>query len=140
MKGQFRLAVVALGLATLTFFAATLRAQDYAYTTKNGAITITGYTGLVAVIPSEINGLPVPNSVTSIGASAFLHCGSLTNVTIGDSVTSIGGHAFFHCTRLTRVTIPNSVTSIGQGAFSSCTRLTRVTAQAVRKPRVSGAD
>ena len=58
------------------------------YTTNNGTITITGYTGPggAVTIPSTINGLPV----TSIGNYAFSNCTSLTSVTIPDSVTSIG--------------------------------------------------
>ena len=59
----------------------------------------------------------IPNSVTSIGNSAFSGCSSLTSVTIPNSVTSIGDYAFSGCSGLTSVTIPNSVTSIGEGAF-----------------------
>jgi hypothetical protein len=69
----------------------------------------------------------IPDSVTSIGYSAFAHCTSLTSVTIPDSVTSIGDIAFAHCTNLTSVTIPDSVTSIGEDAFSFCTNLNSVT-------------
>ncbi|MBT5167155.1 MAG: leucine-rich repeat domain-containing protein, partial [Opitutales bacterium] len=69
----------------------------------------------------------IPDSVTSIGYSAFAHCTSLTSVTIPDSVTSIGGKGFFNCTNLTSVTIPDSVTSIGDIAFAHCTNLTSVT-------------
>ena len=69
----------------------------------------------------------IPNSVTSIGNSAFEHCSGLTSVTIPNSVTSIGWYAFYNCTSLTSVTIPNSVTSIGEGAFSGCSGLTSVT-------------
>ena len=36
----------------------------------------------------------IPDSVTSIGDSAFWGCSSLTSVTIPDSVTSIGDWAF----------------------------------------------
>src|SRR5262245_32980957 len=98
----------------LTCFAATLRGQDYAYTTNNGAITITKYTGpRVAVIPSEINGLPV----TTIGSDAFTGT-DVTSVTIPNGVTSIGDYVFFSCTNLATITIPDSVTSIGQGAFN----------------------
>ena len=59
----------------------------------------------------------IPNSVTSIGYSAFENCTSLTSVTIPDSVTSIDYSAFENCTSLTSVTIPNDVTSIGSSAF-----------------------
>ena len=69
----------------------------------------------------------IPDSVTSIGNSAFYNCTSLTSVTIGNSVTSIGDSAFNHCTSLTSVTIGNSVTSIGSYAFGSCSGLTSVT-------------
>ena len=69
----------------------------------------------------------IPNSVTSIGYSAFENCTSLTSVTIPGSVTSIDYSAFENCTSLTSVTIPNDVTSIGYGVFQGCTSLTSVT-------------
>ena len=50
----------------------------------------------------------IPESVTSIGDSAFKGCESLTSVTIPESVTSIGNRAFKGCSGLTSVTIPDS--------------------------------
>ncbi|GHV67934.1 hypothetical protein FACS1894199_14350 [Bacteroidia bacterium] len=44
----------------------------------------------------------------------------MTSVTIPNSVTSIGSSAFYGCSSLTSVTIPNSVTSIGSSAFYGC--------------------
>src|SRR5664279_333523 len=60
---------------------------QFTYTTNNGAVTITGYTGLSGdvTIPDTINGLPV----VGIGDYAF-YDQDLTSVTIPDSVASIG--------------------------------------------------
>ena len=53
----------------------------------------------------------------------FYGCSGLTSITIPDSVTSIGGSAFSGCSGLTSITIPDSVTSIGSGAFGGCAKL-----------------
>ena len=75
---------------------------------------------------TKLNKITIPNSVTSIGASAFSGCSSLTSVVIGNSVRSIGDYAFNECYALTSIEIPNSVTSIGASAFSGCTALKSV--------------
>jgi hypothetical protein len=69
----------------------------------------------------------IPNSVRSIGSSAFSGCSGLTSVTIPNSVTNIEGSAFSGCSGLTSVTIPEGVTDIGSGAFYGCTGLTSIT-------------
>ena len=75
----------------------------------------------------EVKDLVIPNSVSSIGGSAFAGCSGLTSVIIPNSVSSIGDFAFSGCSGLTSVTIPNSVTSIGNDAFYSCSGLTSIT-------------
>lgn len=98
---------------------------------------------------TKITSINIPNSVTSIGSSAFRGCEELTSVIIPNSVTSIGSSAFTGCSNLTSITLPNSietiedytfnnsgltsiiipesVTSIGSEAFSGCTNLSHVT-------------
>lgn len=119
---------------------------QFNYTTQNGMITVTGYTGPggEVIIPDVIEGLPVtnigdeafyrnasltsvtiPNSVTNIGNFAFERCISLTSATFGTGVTSIGYNAFSR-TALTSVSIPNGVTYIHNQAFGNCTSLTSV--------------
>lgn len=120
---------------------------QFTFTTNNGAITITGYTGPggAVVIPSTTNGYPVteignasltnpsitsvtiPESVTVIATSAFIDCTNLTSVIIPDSITNIGDYAFYLCSSLTSVTIPNSLPSIGYEVFYSCSSLTNIT-------------
>ena len=146
--GRFVRFTLTLGFALgLGAWQASAQVTGYTYTTNNGAITITGYTGPggVVIIPATINGMPVanigqaafsnasltsvtiPNSVTGIGDRAFYFCTKLTSVTIPNSVTHIGDAAFANCSSLANFTIPNGVTNIGDGAFSFCNSLTRVT-------------
>ena len=46
----------------------------------------------------------IPNSVTSIGYSAFRGCSGLTELTLPNSVTSIGDCAFYGCSDLSKIT------------------------------------
>lgn len=93
------------------------------YTTNDGAIDVSGYTGPggAVTIPAVINGLPV----VSIGEDAFINSVDLTNITFPNTLTNFGSMAFAGCTGLTGVVIPNSAT--GVGVFSNCTALANVT-------------
>ena len=103
------------------------------YPAGNGRTTVTIPNSVTSIGESaflrcsELTTVTIPNSVTSIGESAFLWCSGLTTVTIPNSVTSIGKDTFYGCTALTTVAISNSVTSIGMRAFYECTALTTVT-------------
>ncbi len=104
-------------------FSQAARAQ-FSYTTTNGAVTITGYTGASnnVIIPATTNNHPI----TSIGNGAFYDCSTVTNVTMGNNVTNIGDEAFYNCYALTSVTIGNSVANIGDEAFFNCVYLRSV--------------
>lgn len=75
---------------------------------------------------SGLTSITIPNSVTSIGNSAFYGCSRLKSITIPDRVTNIGNSVFSSCSSLASITIPNSVTSIGLLAFSFCSSLTSI--------------
>ena len=64
--------------------------------------------------------ITIPNSVTSIGSSAFRYCSGLTSVTIGSGVTSIGNYAFDACSSLAVVNVEATTPpTLGTKAFTS---------------------
>lgn len=78
---------------------------------------------------SNVFYLELPNSITSIGASAFNKCGNLYGINIPEDVTYIGKAAFQKCTDLRTVDLPKGITDIGDKAFGNCTSLTRITVE-----------
>ena len=102
---------------------------------------------------SKIQSITIPNSVTSIGDSAFWECTGLTSVNyeaenvtgpsalsdawfsgcsnittfiIGETVKSIPAYLCYGLSKIQSIAIPNSVTSIGGYAFSYCPGLTSI--------------
>jgi BspA type Leucine rich repeat region (6 copies) len=129
----FRSACALRMLPLLLLLAVTTGVQaQFNYTTNNGTITITGYTGPggAVEIPSTTNGL----AVTSIGDYSLAYCSSLTNITIPNSVTSIGADAF-----LAALAWPTSPFPIASSA-SKATRSLTAAWPASRSPKASPAS
>ncbi len=107
------------------------------YTSIDGVLYSKDKKTLIMCPNGKTGSITIPNSVTSIGGSAFYRCTGLTSIEIPNSVTSIGEYAFYGCAGLTSVTIPNSVTSIGRQAFYNFTGLTSMTVEATKPPYYS---
>ena len=75
-------------------------------------------------ILTKLTSITIPNSVTSIGESAFFCCG-LTNITLPKSLENIGSFAFMN-NDITSITIPNSVISVGECIWLGNYNLTSV--------------
>ena len=99
---------------------ATYNYQEYSI--KNGTVCIAEQ----AFKDSSVDEITIPDSVRSIGKSAFSGCSSLTKVTIGNGVSCIEYEAFYNCKELTSVTIGTAVTSIGNRAFYGCKNLDEI--------------
>ena len=96
----------------------TVNANNTVYDSRNNCNAIIETATNTLVVGS--NQTIIPNSVTSIGYSAFSSRNGFSSVEIPNSVTNIGGGAFGDCSSLTSVTIPDSVTNIDMYAFSNC--------------------
>ena len=94
---------------------------DYSFATEeNGS-------PLYDIHHHNIHSVTIPESVTSIGQSAFEACFSLDSLIIKDAATSIGASAFDGCSHLTTLSLGKNITTIGDYAFQRCSYLTNVT-------------
>lgn len=75
----------------------------------------------------KLEAIAIPNSVTEIGEEAFSYCKSLKKIEIPLSVSAIEPDTFEECYNLTEVLIPNSVKTIGSDAFAGCENLKTIT-------------
>jgi len=73
--------------------------------------------------------ITIPNSVRTIGSLAFYNCNMMTTVTfVSNSIlVSFGNSVFYDCNKLTSLIIPDSVTTIGDELCFDCFDLTSVT-------------
>ena len=75
----------------------------------------------------------IPKGLTEISKNAFYYCKALKgDLVIPDTVTTIGASAFYNGYALTSITIPDSVTSLDAGGsqFNSCSAVTSLTLSA----------
>lgn len=123
---------------------------NYQYTLSDDKATITRYLGssMTVNIPSVLDGyevvavgrsaffmqdittVNVPDTITSIGESAFHDCHSLTEINFGRGLTTIAKNAFYNCFYLTSLSLTASVSEIGADAFKDTERLTAITVDA----------
>ena len=100
--------------------------RNAAYSSLDGVLFNADKTEVIFCPSTRAGTYVIPDSVMSIGAYAFAHCGELTDITFPDRLARIGDHAFSGCASLTRLTIPSGVTQIGKSAFEACGSLTGI--------------
>ena len=74
----------------------------------------------------QLNSVIVPNTVTTIGESAFASSPHLSLVILPNSIESFGPGAFARCYGLTSLRLPEGFTTISERMFFDCTGLTNI--------------
>lgn len=72
---------------------------------------------------NQMKEITLPDSVVSIGKSAFEECRYLEKINFPISLTNIGENAFLNCESLKSVKFLPSIEHIGRDAFLNCTSL-----------------
>lgn len=83
---------------------------------KSGVTSI----GALAFSSEDLVTVSLPNSIQTIGDSAFFSCFNMKSINIPNNVTYIGKRAFFCCTNLESINIPMSLSRIEQECFFAC--------------------
>lgn len=93
-------------------------AGNPAFSSVNGVLFNKNQTTLVLYpAGTSATSYAIPDSVTNIGAYAFMDSYNLSSITLDPGLQSIGDSAFSFCFSLTGITIPDSVTFIGYSVF-----------------------
>lgn len=72
---------------------------------------------------SGLKSITIPDSVVSIEEKTFANCSGIETVMLSGNITTIPKLAFMNCSSLKNITLPNKVTYIGDSAFTACTCL-----------------
>ena len=73
---------------------------------------------------APLTSVTLENTVT-IGSDAFYQC-DFAEIVLPETVTSVGASAFSGCSALESITVPGSVESFGTNVFTNCKNLTTV--------------
>lgn len=90
-------------------------------------VTIPAHTTMIAARAyygqKALQDIVLPESLGSIGDSAFENCSSLKHILLPNSIKKIGACAFKGCESLTTISIPESLNVIEREVFSGCNLL-----------------
>lgn len=90
--------------------------------------TVTAIEGYAFYYCSGFTGrLTIPDTVETIGKSAFAGCYNLTSVQLPANLRVLSDGAFTGCRSLTEITVPDLLNSIGEFVFFDCVNLTSLT-------------
>lgn len=97
------------------------------YESENGILFFKRKTEIVRMpINHKATTYTIPETVTSIGQSAFEGCVNLTELKMSDSVTDMSVSVFKNASNLESVILSDNIKAIRSSSFSGCSKLSEV--------------
>lgn len=103
----------------------TIDNQNLYFTTDNGILYNKDKTTLLFCPMNKNTDITIPNGVTEIYDFAFSNC-SCSSLTLPESLVTIGNSAFMGARGLTQIIIPDNVTKIKSRAFVGCANIKNI--------------
>ena len=88
--------------------------------------TVTGIAWWAFKERADIVSVNMPNSIRTVGASAFVGCAALTEVRWSENLKTLGQFCFSSCTSLQKAILPEGLETLGNDAFYLCTGMTEI--------------
>ena len=104
----------------------TVSSSNQYYSSIDGVLYNKEQTSLLCCPNKKVDDFYYPETIASIGDSAFYGCDRLESISLPSLITSIGVRAFEGCTSLTSIDIPSTLTTIGEYAFYNCSSLEEI--------------
>ena len=99
-------------------------AQDHpAYSSTDGVLCDKSQTEIITYPCAKSGDYTVPESIRTIGDSAFMSCSKLTAIEFPEKLNKIGRTAFHSCTSLQSIALPDSLKTLYLYTFYGCTQL-----------------
>jgi len=120
--------VISIGYNAFSWFSGPIYvdANNLNYSSSDGVLYNKAQTTLIQFPTSKTGSFNIPNTVDTIGHSAF-EFSLLTSVGLPESVKIVEDNAFYMCNSLTSVVIPSTVTKLGNGFLAFCPKLSYIT-------------
>jgi hypothetical protein len=73
------------------------------------------------------NSITFPDSIKTMGKSAFYSCSGITGITLSKNLESMGGYAFYGCSNISgKLIIPKTLNILSDRVFWNCSKINEV--------------
>lgn len=100
--------------------------ENTSLSSLDGVLFNKDMTKLITCPRAKAGKYKMPDTVVTVGNSAFKDCKALTDITLSTALTTVENYGFVGCSAITSLEFGDNLKTIGYSAFSSCSALKNV--------------